>query len=176
MRWINVNEQYLDYLRESENRIPRTDYGTNRYKPFFGILFEVGDLYYITQVSHAQPRHNTLRQQKDFYKIYDPQNPRRLIAVVNLNYMFPIPKSETTPFEKNKIHTYRTFDSEIEKSKYIDLLDKELQVINSMDMGTKAKYIYQLKYDKPEHVVAKRCIDFKDMERLALQYEQKKCL
>lgn len=170
MRWINVNEKYLDYLREIERRIPRTDYGTDRYKPFFGILFEVGDLYYITQVSHAQPRHKTMRQQKDFYKIYDPQNPKRLIAVVNLNYMFPIPKTETTPFEKSKINTYRTFESEIEKSKYIDLLDKELQVINSMDIGTKAKEIYSLKYNKPEHVVAKRCIDFKDMERLAQQY------
>lgn len=52
MKWINVNEKYLDYLRETEKRIPKTDYGTDRYKPFFGILFEVDDLYYITQVSH----------------------------------------------------------------------------------------------------------------------------
>ena len=48
MRWINVNEKYLDYLRAVENRIPRTDYGTDRYKPFFGVLFEVDDLYVIT--------------------------------------------------------------------------------------------------------------------------------
>ena len=25
MRWINVNEKYLDYLRNVESRIPRTD-------------------------------------------------------------------------------------------------------------------------------------------------------
>ena len=66
MNWINVNEDYLDYLRETEGRIPRTDYGTDKYKPFFGILFEVGDLYYITQVSHPQQRHRNLKQQKDF--------------------------------------------------------------------------------------------------------------
>lgn len=171
MKWINVDEKYLDYLRAAERRIPRTDYGTDRYKPFFGVLFEVDDLYYVTQVSHAQPRHQSLKQQKDFYKIFDPKNPKRLIAVVNLNYMFPIPKEQTTPFEKKSIHTYRTFKSESEKSKYIDLLDSELLVINTMDIGTKAEELYKLKYDKPEHAVAKRCIDFKSMEQLALQYK-----
>ncbi|MCM1263258.1 MAG: type III toxin-antitoxin system ToxN/AbiQ family toxin [Butyrivibrio sp.] len=168
-----MNEKYLDYLRIVEKRIPLTDYGTDRYKPFFGILFEIGDLYYVTQISHAQPRHERLKQQKDFYKVFDPKNPKRLLAVVNLNYMFPIPKDETTPFEKKEIHTYRTFKSEIEKSKYINLLDVELMAINSLDIGTKAEELYRLKYDKPEHVVSKRCIDFKDMERLALQYKGK---
>lgn len=170
MKWINVNEKYLDYLRETEKRIPRTDYGEDRYKPFFGILFESNGLYYITQVSHAQSRHKGLKQQKDFYKIYDPKCPSRLIAVINLNYMFPIPKSEVLPFEKSQIHTYRTFTSEEDKSKYIDLLDTELSVINAMDIGTKAKNLYDLKYSKPFHPVSKRCIDFKSMEELALHY------
>lgn len=172
MRWINVNETYLDYLRNVENRIPRTNYGKDRFKPFFGILFETNELYYITQVSHAQPRHNKLKQQKDFYKIYDPKDPSRLIAVINLNYMFPIPKSEVFPFEKSQIHTYREFTSEKEKSKYIDLLDTELSVINTMDIGTKARNLYDLKYNKPNHPVSKRCIDFKNMELLALQYNK----
>lgn len=73
MRWINVDEQYLDYLRGYEKRIPFTDYGTDKYKPFFGVLFEIDDLYYVTQVSHAQPRHYKLKENKDFFKIYDPK-------------------------------------------------------------------------------------------------------
>ena len=80
-------------------------------------------------------------QQKDFYKVYDPRNPQRMIAVINLNYMFPIPKSETSVFEKSKIHTYRTFKTESEKSKYISLLDAELSAINLMDMETKARAV-----------------------------------
>lgn len=172
MNWINVNEAYLDYLRNVEPRIPRTDYGSDRYKPFFGVLFEVGDLYYVTQVSHPQLRHQNMKNSKDFFKIYDPQNRTRLIAVVNLNYMFPIPKNQTSPFEKKNIHTYRTFASETEKSKYIDLLDSELTAINSMDIGTKAQRLYQLKYDKPTDFVSQRCIDFKAMEVLALKYNK----
>ena len=59
----------------------------------------------------------------------------------------------------------------MEKSKYIYLLDMELSVINSMEIGTKAEELYKLKYEKPEHIVSKRCIDFKNMERLALKYK-----
>ena len=172
MKWINVNEDYLDYLRNVESRIPRTDYGSDKYKPFFGVLFEIGDLYYITQVSHPQARHQKMKNSKDFCKIFDPKNPTRLIAVVNLNYMFPIPKDQTTPFEKKNIHTYRTFRSETEKSKYIDLLDSELAAINAMNIGSKAEKLYQLRYDKPDDFVSQRCIDFKAMEDLALKYNK----
>lgn len=171
MKWIIVDENYLDYLRSIENRIPKTDYGSDRYKPFFGVLFETNNLYYVTQVSYPQKRHQKMKQQKDFFKLYDPDNPTRLIAVVNLNYMFPIPKEYTHDFEKKKIDTYRTFKSEQAKSKYIDLLDTELKVINSLNLGEKALYIYKLKYDKPQDSLSKRCIDFKDMERLARLYD-----
>lgn len=109
MYWINVDENFLDYLRSVESRIPKTEYGNDSYKPFFGILFQKGDLYYVTQISHAQDRHKKLKQQKDFYKIFDPKNTKRLIAVVNLNYMFPIHKSLTSPFEKKKDSYIQSF-------------------------------------------------------------------
>jgi len=173
MKWIHVNENYLDYLRNVEKRIPKTDYGTDKYKPFFGVLFEKDGLYYITQVSHPQKRHQKMGQQKDFYKLFDLKNPKRLIAVVNLNYMFPIPKECTQEFEKKKIDTYRSFESEEAKSRYINLLDSELKAINKLDLGTKALELYNLKYDKPENTISKRCIDFKGMEQLAKMYQNK---
>ena len=170
MKWINVDEQYLDYLRSIENRIPRTDYGLDKYKPFFGVLFEVDDLYYVTQVSHPQKRHINMKQQRDFYKLFDPDNSNRLIAVVILNYMFPIPQKYTYDFEKKKIDLYRSFDSEEAKSKYINLLDKELKVINKLNLDEKALYIYTLKCNKPDDKLSQRCIDFKYMEKLAKSY------
>lgn len=133
-------------------------------------MFEVDNLYYITQVSHPQARHQEMTQQKDFYKLYDPNSPTHLIAVVNLNYMFPIPKECTHDFVKKKIDTYRTFKSEKDKSKYIDLLDTELKIINTLNLDKKAIRVYNLKYDKPEDAVSKRCIDFRYMEKLARIY------
>ena len=167
MRWINVNENYLDYLRKYENRIPYSDYGTDKFKPFFGILFETDDFYYITQVSHSQPRHEKMRQQKDFYKIYESPTSSRLIAVVNLNYMFPIPKNEIWPFEKSKIDTYRTFISEKEKSKYIDLLDLEMRAINQLNLQNAASLLYKNKYLFPDAKLSQRCLDYKKLEDYA---------
>lgn len=74
---------------------------------------------------------------------------------------------------KKKIDTYRTFKSEEAKGKYIDLLDTELKVINTLNLSEKALYIYNLKYNKPEDNLSKRCIDFKYMEILAKSYSPK---
>ena len=167
MNWINVNEKYLDYLREYEKRIPYSDYGENKYKPFFGALFETDELIYITQISHAQERHKKMKQQKDFYKIHDTDVPTRLIAVVNLNYMFPIPRCETSLFEKKDIASYRSFSDEKEKSKYIDLLDKEIKVINTLNLERAAEELYRMKYTYPDSFVAQRCLDYKTLEKYA---------
>ena len=86
--------------------------------------------------------------------------------------MFPIPKECTSAFVKKNIDTYRTFKSEQTKSQYINLLNKELKAINKMDLGSKAYELYQTKYSDPDDTVSKRCIDFKNMEELAKQYNK----
>jgi len=43
-KWVSVNESYLSILRSIEPRIPFTNYGDNRFKPFFSPLFELGRL------------------------------------------------------------------------------------------------------------------------------------
>ena len=173
MDWINVNEKYLDYLRCFEKRIPYSDYGKNKYKPFFGVLFKTNGLLYITQISHAQDRHIKMKQSLDFYKIFDPKQEHRLISVINLNYMFPIPEDETYPFEKSKVDTYRNFESNEEKSKYIDLLNKEMEAINKLNLSAAAEKIYKFKYQFPDDRVSKRCLDYKLLEKYAMAWEKK---
>ena len=170
MKWINVNEEYLDYLRKYEFRIPYTNYGDDKYKPFFGILFEKDEFYYVTQVSHAQERHKKMKKQPDFFKIFDSEDESRLLAVVNLNYMFPIPKKDVFDFEKSKIDTYRTFKDDKQKSKYIDLLDRELKSINKLNLSVAAKNLYNKKYKFPESGISKRCIDFKMLEKYGKEW------
>lgn len=48
----------------------------------------------------------------------------------------------------------------------------ELSVINSMDIGNKARELYNLKYEQPENIISKRYIDFKYMEKLAVLYNK----
>lgn len=138
MNWLIIDEKYLNYLRAKEKRIPFSDYGQNKYKPFFGVLFETDEFYYVTQILHPQNRHLTMKANEDFKKIYLPDS-NRLIAVINLNYMFPIPKSL-------------------------------YQKLEYKDIDKAAIKIYNNKYDRPDSVLAKRCIDFKELEVLALKY------
>ena len=49
----------------------------------------------------------------------------------------------------------------------------ELKVINTMELDKVAIKVYNNKYDKPDSNLAKRCIDFKKMEILSLQYKNR---
>ena len=175
--WVVIDEEYLNFLRKAENRIPISNYGADKYKPFFGVLFEVGDLSYVTQISHSQPRHVGMRNAPDFVKIYipdrDPVRPDRLAAVVNLNYMFPVHKSLIKNLEYKDIDKHRTFTSSEEKGRYIDLLNKELEQINKLKIDVRAKNLYERKKHFPFDTVSRRCIDFFSLEPLAEAYAAK---
>ena len=130
--------------------------------------------------SHAQSRHNSIRNAPDFIKIYlpdkNPMNPDRLAAVVNLNYMFPIHKNLIENLEYRNIENHRTFKSLQEKSQYIDLLTKELAQINKLNIDTRAKKLYDMKFLYPDNYISKRCIDFKSLEPYALEYYNSLCI
>jgi protein AbiQ len=171
VNWKIINEDYLNYLRNNyEPRIPFSDYGLNKFKPFFGSLFDVDNsITYVTQISHPQERHKALKQNIDFYKIYHPTD-GRFIAVINLNYMFPIHKSLFTDLQYGDIEKYRIFNNLEEKSKYIDLLKIELVKINQLPVVKNALKIYELKYKYPENIITRRCFDFKKLEKICMEY------
>lgn len=179
-KWIIADESYLSYLRKTESRIPNSDYGNDHYKPFFGELFSVGNLVYVSQVSSAKPRHKTLKNSKDFIKLYFPSlvkgAPDELIAVINLNYMFPIPRRLIQYLEMKNIDQVRTFRNENEKTKYIDLLNKELAAINTLRIDEKAKALYKFVEEYPQHPISARCFSFKDLEISADEYNKQEVL
>ena len=96
----------------------------------------------------------------------------RLIAVVNLNYMFPIPKLLYQELKYKDIEKHRDFVNAEEKSKYIDLMKTEIRIINTMKIEESALKVYENKYKKPDSDLARRCIDFKKMEQLARKYKR----
>ena len=166
--WKIINEDYTDYLRNNfESRIPLTNYGVDKLKPFFGELFRIGDLVYVTQVTSPKSRHFKLKQSIDFYKIYQG---KQLISCVNLNYMFPVPIAELSNMQYKDIDQYVTFKTEQDKSKYIQLLKYELSEINKLGLETASVDLYKRKYDKPKDPVSLRCFDFKALENGANQW------
>jgi len=164
LEWKYVDESFLDWLRNNyEKRIPFSDYGDERFKPFFGTLFEVEDLIYVTQITSPKPRHQNMKRALDFYKVYHPDN-NGLIAVVNLNFMFPVHKDLVESVIYKNIEKYRSFIDEEEKGKYIDFLRLELKEVNKLKLIDASQKIYKLKYEKPNDKVSLRCFDFKNLE------------
>lgn len=171
MKWIIVDEDYLTYLRvNGDKRVPLSNYGNEKYKPFFGSLFEENGCCYVTQVSHPQPKHDRLKDTLDFKKVFIPDS-NKILAVVNLNYMFPIPKSLYRELDYKDIDKYKDFKNTEEKDKYIDLLHREIDIINCMDISHSSLLVYQNKYDNPGSPLAARSLDYKDLEMLANAYE-----
>ena len=176
MNWIVMDEDYLNYLRQFESRIPFSDYGSNHFKPFFGKLFSHDGITYVTAISHKQPRHDKMKNSVDFRKVYIPGKragePNQFVAVINLNYMFPIRDELITYLQYSKIDECRTFSSEKEKSQYIDLLRQEMISINQMKVDEKAKKLYEIKMTHPENPISMRCFDYELLEGLAKKYEK----
>jgi protein AbiQ len=84
-----------------------------------------------------------MKQSPDFIKLYDENI---LIAVVNLNYMFPVCKEALIHVEYKKIDTFREFYNDIQKNNYIYLLKKEMKQIKKVDIKNKAIKLYIEKF------------------------------
>lgn len=136
MKWYTVEDDLLSYLRKTEERIPKIDYGNHRLKPFFGALFEVDDLIYVTQVSSLKPRHSTMKEDLDLIKLYDGN---RLIAVVNLNYMFPVPKRKYD-YPGDRI-SLRCFDFKLLEEKCVEYTQQLERIINKEIAVTKDSFL-----------------------------------
>ena len=63
---------------------------------------------------------------------------------------------------------------EEEKSKYIDLLDSEMKMINTMNLSDAAKDLYEKKYAFPDSRVSQRCLDYKALEEYAKKWKNEK--
>ncbi len=170
-KWVTIDEEYLDLLRKVDNRVPFSDYGKDKYKPFFGTLFEKDEFVYVVAISHAKEKHEKMKNSPDFIKVYiddsKNENGEKLAAVVNLRYMIPVPKADIEDLKYSDIDKHRSFQNDKEKSAYIDLMQKELESINKIGVEQKAEKLYFLKTNYPENNIAKRCLEFSKLEEVA---------
>ena len=171
MIWCTIDKDYISFLKKYDSRIPNIDYGNNGYKPFFSPLFEKDGLVYVTQISSKKPRHLKMKESIDFVKIFNKTN-KNLISVINLNYMFPVPKSEIIEVKYKNIDNFRTFSSLDEKNKYINLLKYEMKVINNKNIQAQALKVYNSV--NTDSFLKNRSLPFLLLEEKATEYSKEK--
>ena len=171
MIWCTIDKDYISFLKKYDSRIPNIDYGNNGYKSFFSPLFEKDGLVYVTQISSKKPRHLKMKESIDFVKIFNKTN-KNLISVINLNYMFPVPKSEIIEVKYKNIDNFRTFSSLDEKNKYINLLKYEMKVINNKNIQAQALKVYNSV--NTDSFLKNRSLPFLLLEEKATEYSKEK--
>ena len=165
MHFIRIKEDYLDYLKQSETRIPNQDYGENRYKPFY-ILCELShdsEVLYVTQITSPKQRHVAMNNSVDFFKLRDPNG--KFIGATNMNYMFPVLPEYIEHLTFNDIKEIVLEDYKVSRLSYYK---KAIEKINLKD---KFEKLYTLRYERPDINVSKRCLDFKKLEATMLEFK-----
>lgn len=164
IKWCLIDDGYINFLKKIDTRIPNVNYGSNHIKPFFSPLFEKDGLVYVVAISSAKPKHTHMTEQLYFFKLYSKKN--QLISVINLNYMFPVPKNKIINFSYKDIDNYCKFPNNKRKSQYINFLKIELKAIKNKDIPVKAKNLYNIICSSTkETTITRKCLNFLEIEK-----------
>lgn len=128
-------------------------------RKYIGILLTVNGLDYFAPLSSFKEKHKNMKNNMDFLKVGN-------YAVINLNNMFPVPKSQCI---------YVDISKELNPS-YKALLSAEYRIITSLTnriiKNAKSLYEYKIK-NSNKSPLAKRCNDFKLLEEKCKEYISK---
>jgi len=156
IKFYEVKDDYTDFLRSAENRIPYINYINNN-KFLCGIVLKVGEFNYYAPITSFN------QKQMTNMPIY---HNGKIISTVRFSYMFPCP--EDVLIEKN-------FLSE-QNIKYRDLLINEWTYCNSYydEICKKAAYIYKRYLSGKDAVLLNHCCNFPLLEQKMREYITKK--
>ena len=136
-------------------------------RPFLGVIVLCGEKQYCVPLSSPKPKHNSMKNDVDFMKIYDGEN---LIGVLNFNNMIPVNDDVIVPFDM-KPHEQ---DSP-ETLRYKKLTAKQITFCrkNQDVILRKANRLYQLiTGEEGSSLLRKRCCDFAALEEILSRYEK----
>ena len=84
--------------------------------------------------------------------------------------MIPVPEKFLTEINNKTIDQLREFNNDSEKNNYIYLLNKEMEIIDSINknnsINKRAQKLYYRKLNYPQDRISKRCCEFKKLEEI----------
>ena len=171
---IRVQPEYITYLRKFDNKVQlnsREEHKDN--KPFVGVLFKINNIEYFVPISsNGKEKFNRIYENyvkngikpiDMFFIEDDTNNSRKLISILNLNNMIPIPENAKIYFN-------------IEQDKDFSLLVKEIKYCNmhKEEIIKNSKKIYNAVTKHTWGSLEKRCCNFSLLEEKSKLYENKK--
>lgn len=151
MRFFTVDEDYIQYLKKTDDRVPNMDYG-DRIKFVCGPVMEVNGIQYYAPVSHKTKGYETS------FLLY---NNRNVVACLRLAFMIPADKSYLHRVQFNKIKETNP--------QYANLMEMEYRYIkkNRNAVTRKAEKVYRIGCSQT-HFLHNVCCYFPALERAYL--------
>lgn len=170
--WFVVDKEYIKYLLQFDSKVGFVEYG-EKLKLHIGIVISINSIDYYVPISSAKPKHEKMSNSLDFHKIQD-ENTNYLYAVINLNNMIPVPSNQIQQLKYNTIQNFRDFSSDLEKTNYIYLLQKEKKIIDKLEdvLKDKARRLYDKVTNFPDSKLACRCCNFAMLEQRSKEYKK----
>lgn len=152
-----LDEKYIDYLRQSDKRVP---YNKNQTRPYVGVVYNYNNFTYFAPLSSPKPKHAKMNSRNiDIFKICDGK-----LGIVNLNNMIPVPPQSLIDFLPN-----------ITDVKYKALLNEQITELNSNKKYLLKKVeLFQWSYRNnklPQNVLLRTC-NFELLEQKCLDYQK----
>ena len=152
-----IQNNYIEYLRNYDNRIP---YNKNLTRPYIGIVYTYKEINYFAPLSSPKTKHKRIKDNAvDVFKL-DKGN----LGVININNMIPVPKevlTEVLPL--------------VTDEKYKILLENQLTFINNHKSKLYSKVLqFQSRYRKGflSNNILNRC-NINLLEEKYIQYIEK---
>lgn len=82
MKFYHIKDDFITFLRQYDTKVPENK---NQSRPYIGVVLEINSIKYYAPFSSPKPKHNKMKNGKDFRKINNG-----VYGAINFNNMIPV--------------------------------------------------------------------------------------
>lgn len=165
---FRIDIKYIRKLHRIDDRVSSVSPQIGKqHRVYIGIVVICNEHKYLIPLSHPVEKHKRTKPRADFDKIFNKQG--KLIGVLNYNLMIPVNEKQLIKVDLKP----RKTDSVNEKH-YKQLCIDELNWCRQHAdiIVNKANCLYKLCADDSKYRGMSRCLDFKSLEMVCVQYNK----
>lgn len=165
MKLYTIDNEYLDYLRNYDRKVP-TQHGQHK-RPYVGVIIQQGEVKYFAPLSSPKDKHLTMpNNMLDCIKLSGGR-----LGVINLNNMIPTP--EGTLSEIHLLSDEELQNVSQEESNYINLLKDQIEEINTESVKERLQRNagVLLSPNFNDRTILGRCLNWNELEARSVQFD-----
>lgn len=161
-----IDDEYSEYLRKIEPKIPYTEYGYYSLKPFVK-AFENNGFAYMVPITSFKPKFRVIQEKEQMQFIRNPFG-EDYLGCLRFGKMFPVPLECLKEIDVNNLGNYRGFTSSLNELEFEHRLKLMNFKIDQFDLEYIGKQLYNQKMSD-EYVAA---FDYPMLEKMGMLFKE----